>query len=272
MKNEQPPFCFLHIPKTGGVTFHNVLIDMFPGKKRISFVSREEAYRFFALPPEQKFDYKLVKGHFWFDADKFSPAPGSVFFTFLREPIARSISHYFFLYQNPKHWFYDEMKQHQYTMKQMLETGKVLNLDNCMVRFLSGNVMNGWDRMDEKDLQTAIQNFDKYFTHFGINEYYDESLLILAEQMGWKMPCYARLNEGTKKKKEPFDDETQKLLVHFNRLDEKLYQHGLAKFKLLLKEREQMLQRKLPLYKEANKKYWSWRVKLYPYLGSRMFR
>lgn len=154
----------------------------------------------------------------------------------------------------------------------MLETGLVLNLDNCMVRFLSGNVMNGWDKMNESDLQTAISNFDKHFTHFGINEYYDESMLILAHNMGWKLPCYARLNEGTKKKKEPFDAETQQMILHFNRLDAKLYEHGLKKFQEKIKEHQSMLDGKLPVYREANKTYRSWRVMLYPYLGSRMFR
>ena len=69
-KMEQPPFCFLHIPKTGGVTFYNILLDQFSGKERASMVSREEAVQHSLLPVEKKMKYQLVKGHFWFDAEK----------------------------------------------------------------------------------------------------------------------------------------------------------------------------------------------------------
>ncbi len=271
-KNERPPFCFLHIPKTGGVTFHNILIDQYSGEKRMSLVSKEQSKVFFDLPAEEKKDYKLVKGHFWFDFEHFSPTPDSVYFTFLRKPISRTVSHYWFLFQNPRHWFYKEMMANNYSLLELYKNGKVLNLDNCMVRFLCGNIFKPWGEIDETDLAVAKNNFDKHFQHFGINEYYDESLLILANQLGWKPPYYARLNQGTKKKKEPFDIETQELMVRYNAMDEKLYAYALEKFKIKLKENSALLEKQLPAFREKNKTYWTWRVWLYKYVGSDIFK
>ncbi|MFN8323588.1 MAG: sulfotransferase family 2 domain-containing protein [Chitinophagales bacterium] len=272
MGNSKPPFCFVHIPKTGGVTFHNILIDQYPCEKRITFVSRPEAKHYFDLPEAQKLPYKLVKGHLWFDEKKFSPSNQTIFYTFLRKPVNRTISHYFFLFQNKKHWFYKEITANQYSLKQLYDLGKVVNLDNCMVRFISGNVSKPWDSMSNSDLDLAIHNLDKYFHHFGISEYYDESLLILAKQLGWKTPYYSRLNEGSMKSKEPFDADTLELITHFNRLDEKLYQHALNRFLPLLKDNEQLLEQQLELFRIANKNYSSLRARLYPYLGSIVFR
>ena len=269
---ETAPFCFLHIPKTGGVTFHNVLVDQFAWKKRISFSSKQQAEAYYNKPATDKRNYKLIKGHFWFDFEKFSPTPDSIYFTFLRQPTDRMVSHYYFMYQNPKHWFYTEMTTNNYSLKQLLVNGKVLNMDNCMVRFLSGNVLKPWGELDLSDLALAIKNFDTYFTHFGINEFYDESLLIVANELGWKTPYYARLNIGTMKKKDPFDAETLQLMKHFNSLDLLLYEHAMQKFKVKLEDNKNLLQSKLASFKEENKKYSTWRVKLYPYLGSRLFR
>lgn len=164
------------------------------------------------------------------------------------------------------------MMENNYTLLELYKNGKVLNLDNCMIRFLSGNIFKPWGEIDETDYQLAKDNFDKHFQHFGINEYYDESLLILAKQLGWKTPYYARLNLGVKKKNEPFDKETQELMVHYNRFDERLYQHALAKFQILLKENAAMLEAELPAYREKNKTYWTWRVWLYKYMGSDIFK
>ena len=214
----------------------------------------------------------MVKGHFWFDFERFSPTSDSVYFTFLRKPISRTVSHYWFLYQNPRHWFYKEMMENNYTLLELYKNGKVLNLDNCMIRFLSGNIFKSWGEINETDYNIAKDNFDKHFQHFGINEYYDESLLILAKQLGWKTPNYARLNLGTKKKNESFDKETQELMAHYNQFDERLYQHALAKFQIMLKENAAMLEKELPAYREKNKTYWTWRVWLYKYIGSDIFK
>ena len=272
MKKNDSPFCFIHIPKTGGVTLHSVLIDQYPFKKRMSFVAKHEAHKFYDLPDAEKATYKLLKGHIWFDAEKFSANKDTIFFTYLRQPIQRTISHYYYLFQNPNHRLHKEMTENNYSLKQLYNMGKVLNLDNCMVRFISGNCNKDWDTMNEDDLALAIANFDKYFNHFGIQEYYDESLLILANQLGWKSPFYSRLNEGNKKKKEPFDAETQQMMIHFNRLDEKLYKHALDKFLLLKEEHKDMLAKQLPVFQKKNKGYWTLRAFVYPYLGSRVYR
>ena len=164
------------------------------------------------------------------------------------------------------------MMANNYTLRELYENHKVLNLDNCMVRFISGSIFKPWGEIDETDLQLAKNNFDKHFQYFGINEYYDESILILAKQLGWENPNYARLNEGTKKKKEPFDKATEELMIRYNKFDEELYQYALAKFQVILKENTTYLANELPAYREKNKTYWTARTWLYKYVGLDIFK
>lgn len=272
MKNKNLPLCFIHIPKTGGVSLNSVLIDQYGFKKRITVSGKFEAQRFYALSDAERASYQLIKGHMWFDPEKFSSAGNTQFFTYLREPIERTISHYYYLFQNPGHRMYKEMTENNYSLKKLYESKEILNMDNCMVRYISGHYHKPWDTMDDDDLALAIFNFDKYFTHFGIQKYFDESLLIVAKQLGWKTPYYSTLNEGNKKKKAPFDEETQQMMAHYNRLDEKLYQHALARFLLLKEANKTMLEQELPEFKKKNQGHWSLRGMLYPYLGNRVYR
>lgn len=249
------PFIFLHIPKTGGVTFHAMLRRQYAAYNKFNAVGYPDLKRWLAFDKDKLASIDLIRGHLGFEHVMLYPAPAHRF-TFLRNSRQRIISHYFFLFQNKTHWFYNEIHQKQYSLKDILTNGLVPNFDNCMVRFLCGNKFKKWGTINQGDLDRAIDNLDKYFEHIGLLEHYDETLLILSYELGWEVPHYIRLNEGTKKKPNAiFDAETSELIDYCGRYDSRLYSFAEEKFKAKLLKYEDRLKADLPAFKEANRNY-----------------
>ena len=82
---------------------------------------------------------------------------------------------------------------------------------------------------DEPTLELALKNIENDFAFVGITEFFDESLLFLKDELGWRTdPCYVTLNASREKKIEvslDVDDETIEVIRECNRLDAKLYEH-----------------------------------------------
>src|SRR5688572_22275075 len=95
------PFLFLHIPKTGGVTFHNIITNQYRFQKHFLY-KLKNADEWNSLSPEEKTSYSVIKGHFPFGGKEFYPANCN-YFTFLRDPEKRIISHYLHIAATPKH-------------------------------------------------------------------------------------------------------------------------------------------------------------------------
>lgn len=221
-------FFFIHIPKTGGVTFQYILNKKYSRSKKFTLhpFNNKKWQKF---SDTQKKSFQLIKGHFRFKPDLY---PGEcIYFTFLRNPVSRLISHYNFIKTTPTHRFYKEINEHHYSLIQLIENGKIPNLDNCMVRFLAGVEGKKFGDVNENDLKLAIYNFDHYFNHFGILEKYDESLLILSYELGWNKPYYTKHNEGKlKENMNEKDASTNEAIAICTKYDEVLYRHALEKF------------------------------------------
>lgn len=251
------PLCFLHIPKTGGITLRYVIFNNYRRAKSYTIESVVFTDRFLNLSLANRMEYEVVQGHFTF-SDKFAYNSATQFYVMLREPVKRILSHYNFLYSKKEHPFHKEITTNNYSLKEMLTQGYVKNFDNCQVRFLSGNTSKKFGDINESDLQLALYNFDKYFSHFGIVEYFDESLLLLTYELNWKFPYYTSLNETkTKKLAGEIDTETKQLVEHNSRFDKLLYNHALAKFEQKLHRYESRIKTDLvKLHKGNESKKW----------------
>ena len=251
---KHPPFCFLHIPKTGGITLAYIIFNQYRYAKTFTIGSALLTESFLRLPLKERAEYEIVRGHFAFD-ERFKISDDTRFFTMLREPAKRIISHYNFLFYQTSHFFHGEMVRNNYSLKDMLTQGHMKGFDNCMVRYLSGTVLKEFGKVDEADLKAAIRNFDKYFSSFGINEFFDESLLMLSYELNWKFPYSANLNE-TKQKKitQVTDEETKRALDQCTRFDYQLYNYALAKFKEKKSFYQNQLNDDLIRLREGNRK------------------
>lgn len=252
------PFLFLHIPKTGGMTFHGIIRRQFYRSKRYTIVSNKHVAHWNGLGAEEKRKFGVVKGHFWWQGTAFHPDE-AIHYTFLRDPEKRIKSHYYHVL--PLHhrgeMLTQEFGEGHFSLKDLLLAGKFLRFDNCSVRFLSGNIDKPWDSIDDSDLQLAIKNFDEKFQHFGLQERYDESLMLLQYELGWKAPYYVSLNitgESVRKEEEKFDAETLELIKHFSRFDRLLWEHGKKRFEEKLALHGEKLQRDVTRFQTKNRR------------------
>ena len=131
---------FLHIPKAAGTTFHYVLSRQFSpdeiltidGSDPESFI--EEIKN---LPIGDKLRVKCVKGHMPFGLHAYFPQPGT-YITFLRDPVDRIISHYYYLRRSPQHYLYEVVTSKHMSLADYATSGISSELLNGQTHLISG--------------------------------------------------------------------------------------------------------------------------------------
>jgi hypothetical protein len=82
--------------------------------------------------------------------------------------------------------------------------------------------VSGLDSDESIMLEKAIKNINDYFPVVGLQEYFDESLIVLAHYFDWSIPYYIKRNVSKKKKK--ISSKEQRLIKEFNQGDYQLYE------------------------------------------------
>jgi hypothetical protein len=169
-----------------------------------------------------------VMGHIGYGSHRIFETPCS-YFTMLREPRERLISLWRYSTSNPKAYYHKAAKG--LTFKEFLNKRRPLELDNGMVRFISGdpsekNVFinpKPFGSLDESDLQRALENLEHRLDGFGVVEHFDQSLLLMKPLIGLQLCLYARRNVSPNSAPKPiFPDEASALIS----LDEILYKEA----------------------------------------------
>jgi hypothetical protein len=264
MPTVQKQFMFIHIPKTAGTTFVLTLARHFKGKKTLPQYYHTAFKNFPKHSPGYLNRFDLSYGHVPLDSDM-NIERGIEYYTFLRNPRERLLSGYRHIKGDGAHGLKSKINVADYKLKDFLKNGLSKKTDNLIVRYLSNKMDKDYMTINEDDLKTALLNFDKYFSVFGLTEYFDESLVLLSDHMSWSPLYYFRENNSTYKiDTKELDEETEKLILACNKYDEILYKHALDRFLKLKEEKKAVLEKGLKELREGNeKKRWilSWRNK-----------
>lgn len=219
---------FLHIQKTAGSTFHNILSRQYKRKNTFNvFHALRDPESFGKLPPEKRKELRLVKGHFPFGLHHFFEEPCE-YITVLRDPTERTISHFYHASEDPKHYFYETITSNKYTLADMLEKGIMPNLENNMVRMFSGKNMIPFGTCTEEMLETAMKNLAESFPVIGLQSHFDAFVLQCARRYRWNRLTihYRKARVGkTRPQQKQLDDHTLGLIKKYNALDQRLYDH-----------------------------------------------
>lgn len=213
--NIVPELISVHIPKTAGTSFRLILeeeygkdmvcrLDMPLGGSKIEVNRR--IWKDAPTPPE----YKVLHGHFSpkllnerFDIDQDIPM-----ITWLRDPVERVISNYYYLSQR-LHEELDEKRKGLNILKKMekslLEYADNEISRNRMTKFLDG---------------AKIEDF----AFIGIVENFKEDLVRLASVLEWNSVPYVKVNV-TKKEKPVVSDDIRRQIKEWNMADVALYEH-----------------------------------------------
>jgi len=210
---------FLHIPKTGGTTLLRTLesfytpLDICP----IHYPQQDFAT---LLNDDMMQVYRFFRGHLFYNIIQKLPPPVYTI-TFLRNPITRTISHYYQYQRAPEMALYS--KCNQYSLDRILdEPDAIHEFTNVATYYLSNGTM---------DYELAIDNLYK-LSYIGITERYDESIALLSNQ--FHLPSllnYQSFNITPSQQHEtPIKPQTLEKLHERNHADLKLYQAATALF------------------------------------------
>jgi len=212
---------FVHLPKCGGTTL-NRIIEWEYNPLRIFSVDPSFfrwSYRKLGKWSTERLDkMDVFKGHMPFGLHERLTRP-STYITFLREPIERSISAYYFAKNyvlHPLHWKVKKMTLDefvQWTPNHNVQTKLLAGLDYAA-------------DCSEDTLALAKANLASRFALAGLTERFDECLALLKIMFGWNISQYANFNvTGDRPKKSRVPQSSQDLIAERNRFDVALYAH-----------------------------------------------
>ena len=241
---------FVHIPKTAGTTLNSVLVQEYALNERHEVMMRGMSWilprpeiirrplisfskiRRLKASVRSRRDLRLVHGHFDLSMMKHLPA-GTRYFTLLRDPVERAISHYY-------HYRRRETERvHPLAMRSTLAewvgSCGLVEMDNGQTRRLAGEMNVPCGRVTRATLERATSKL-AMFAAVGLTERFDESRALLARVFGWGTHPYVVQNVGANRpRRSALDPETIEALERCNRLDLELYQYASALFERALR-------------------------------------
>ncbi|MEA3476693.1 MAG: sulfotransferase family 2 domain-containing protein [Bacteroidota bacterium] len=203
----------LHIPKTAGTSFRNVLQEVY-GRSHIARLDirrnielNKKAFTGKRLKPE----IQVIHGHFSYQKlmDAFEIPAGTPIITWLREPASRVISNYYYL----------DMILH----KELNEEKKGLNILAKMQKSLLEFAHSDINRNRMSKFLSGISPEELFF--IGLTEHYNEDVERLAQLMQWKEYPIYKVNITDDKP--VVDQETIEIIKELNAEDYKIYNKAL---------------------------------------------
>ncbi|MDP1863753.1 MAG: sulfotransferase family 2 domain-containing protein [Thiobacillus sp.] len=250
---------FLHIPKAAGSTLHPVLERHYSKRayRTISVPDQLEAFK--QMPDEERRRIHLLKGHMPFGMHTYLTG-SSRYITLLRHPAERVVSHYYYVKRRPGHYLHHHLESGM-GLAEFASAGLSGEMDNGQVRLLSGHDQDIPCGQCTRDLLgTAKRNIEDHFAVAGLTERFDESLVLMAIELGWNWtPYYLNLNV-TKDKPvaKQIDPIALKAIEQANPLDFELYEWASRRFQTQLARRQPEVDARIAQLNRANTLYRPW--------------
>ena len=254
---KQPVVVFMHIPKTAGTTLKHIIQFQFQPNNVFEFYrchTKFQIEKYNSFSEAQKKTIKLISGHPGFGLHEFLQRP-CTYITFLRDPIERAISLYYYFQR--RGWYQD------ITLKDFVQTYK--GVQNGITNYLSGEMLkvqladpSSRDKVnsrfsDDIKLELAKNNLKNHFQTIGFTERFDESLILLKKKLGWKIPFYKKSNVSTNRASiRDVPKDTLRLIESFNEFDIQLYEFAKEFFEELIEQQGSSFEREVKNFKQAN--------------------
>jgi len=216
---------FMHIPKTAGTTFTNILERQYSGK---GFVFKgylpSDIERFRALSEHDRNSIELFTGHAPITSG-IPEADNATIITFFREPVTRVKSFCQHVSEGKSAELVRDFPPESFKLDEFLRSGNS-QLSNLQTKFLVKQDIRDFPietlpESEAKDI--ALDNLSQKVSCFGLQEYFDESLLLLATRFNWKMPIYIPANRANRQRLIEFKEHHIERIAELNSIDIELY-------------------------------------------------
>jgi hypothetical protein len=222
---------FTHIQKTAGTSILNELIYANYAKEEIRMFWGGFGIKKLILTNTSNF--KIFTGHFPYGIHHYIKQDCE-YFTFLREPIGRAVSHYNFIKNNQglpgdpnkyKAFHQNTPLTEIFNKTSTLNPFKGIIVDNMQTRFLAGYLYYGLPKNSKLMLKKAKENLKNSYKVFGLQERYNESIELITSSFDWNHES-KDVREKKTTTKEPIDDYTLTILKENHLLDIELYNYA----------------------------------------------
>lgn len=237
---------FVHIPKTAGTTLNSILdreyspheayeimmrgMSLRMPKRRVipkRMVSLGKVRRLRSALNCQR-PVRLIRGHFDLSLGKLLP-PDTQFFTLLRDPVERAISHYYHYRRQTADPIHPLAMRA--TLTEWVSTCGLVEMDNGQTRRLAGGMNLPYGRVTQQMLDRAKANLAKYFAVVGLTERFEESLILFRRTFNWRLYGFIERNVGDNRaRRTEMSEETLKVIENCNCFDLHLYQFAVELF------------------------------------------
>jgi hypothetical protein len=252
VRNKDEALIFLHLPKCAGTTLNRIIEWEYNPTRVFSIDPILFLWSFKKLnrwPPKRLARMQVFKGHMPFGIHRRLPQP-STYITFLRDPVERVISAYYFARNyrlHPKyHWIKD------LTLEEYVRASPN---HNVQCKYISGRPFVGdfhAGDCDANTLKLAKENLNRYFSLVGLTERFDEGLAILKIMFGWEIAKYANFNvTKSRQAKTSLPPATVELIADRNKYDMALYEYASAIFNQIRAQYGDQVQRQIALISQA---------------------
>jgi hypothetical protein len=218
---------FVHIQKTAGKTLRQIIRRQYPGRSVHvpNFFAKPELHwsTVDELSEHTPRGLEVAHGHMLFVPDRW-PATAR-FVTILRDPVERTISHYYWLNERRG------ARSGLGSIEDALGAGAIS--DNLQVRVLAGADPPG--SVTAAMAEDAIAALDR-FSVVGLTSRFDETLVLLGRAFGWRTGAYERVNStNSRLPREALDAATIARIEEHNRYDLELYAIAARRFDALVR-------------------------------------
>ena len=215
---------FVHIPKTAGSTLTTMMeVQYSPAQTyKIHYDgSRKQVRRLKEALSRRRDSLRIVRGHMDFAWNALMP-PDTRFFTILRDPVERVISHYY-QYRRKQDSPIHALAMRSSLLQWVRDCG-IDEMDNGQTRRLAGAMPLPCGEISSETLEKAKANLASRFVVVGLTERFDESQVLLHRAFGWPYRRYPKRRIGINRvQRTELSAEVLKGIENCNRFDLDLY-------------------------------------------------
>lgn len=245
---EEQTLIYLHIPKCGGMTLNSILKSNYARERRFLINPSDIAgarLQLANMPKAEREQIDLLHGHLSFGWHKFLPQR-AVYITIMRHPLERVVSHYNYVrFLDYPHYLRETVQRNKMSIAEYVSSGICDEVNNGQVRLLAGvediiqkpygNSKLPYGTNNPELLEQALQNINEHFAIVGLQERFDETLLLLRAYLGVNKITYQPKNVSSHyyKKWQPSNEDIA-VIRKYNQLDIALYKIMRERFEFAL--------------------------------------
>lgn len=226
----------MHIPKTAGQTLESILLRQYKHSFRFTGNTGPDIQKFANLTPEERSRVVFFYGHSTITTG-IEEADHATIITILRHPVSRVKAFCQHVREGKSPYLLEAFPPENFSLDEFLDSNNQ-ELSNLQTKLLINKATDPTPVFDKitaseaRDL--ALENLYTKISHFGLQEYFDHSMILFSSALNWKYPIYKSKNLENPNKLLKFEKHHLEKIAALNKIDIEIYEHAKQQFLIKL--------------------------------------